>query len=116
MHPTGLIVIGISAVLIVFAVLCAVVGGILWCFRVTRAAAPLILFTPTLALLGGVVGAWSFAFLSGSLEHTIHEAPIKGWLIGLPLGGFSGAALGLVLALAARKRLLNRDTQQRSLQ
>jgi hypothetical protein len=109
MEPPAIIAIAATALLIVLALLSVAVGGILWCFRALRVFAP-FLFIPTFALLGAAGGAWGLGLFVASVEDVRYDAPLKAALLGLPLGGLTGAVLGLLLALGLRNILLKRST------
>ena len=58
MEPAAIAVM-LTVVFGIFAVLCAIVGIVLWCIERTRVLAPFVTFIPTLAMLGAAGASWS---------------------------------------------------------
>ena len=109
MEPSGVIAITVSEVLGILAVLCAVVGIVLWCIERTRSLAPFVIFVPPLAMLGAAGGSWGLACLAAMSESKISAAwmyylPLWAWIIGNPVGGVLGGLLGLWLARLFRRK------------
>jgi hypothetical protein len=104
MEPAAIIVVTVTIVLGIFAVVCAVVGIVLWCIERTRFLAPFVTFIPTLAMLGAAGGSWGLGYLVAMSGPEFYGHAWWAWLIGLPIGGVLGGLFGLWLARFFQKK------------
>jgi hypothetical protein len=98
MEPAAIIAMTVTAVLCVFAVLCAILGIALWCIGRTRFLGPFVTCIPVAAMLGAAGGSWGLGFLVAANGPEFYGQAWWAWLIGLPLGGVLGGLLGWLLA------------------
>ena len=94
----------LTVVLGVFAVLCTIVGVVLWRIERTRFLAPFVTFIPTLAMLGAAGGSWSLGFLVAGIGPEFYGHAWWAWSIGFPIGGVLGGLFGLWLARFFHKK------------
>ena len=104
MEAVAIIAIAVTVVLGLLAVLCPVVGIVLWRIERTRFLAPFVTFIPTPAMLGAALGSWGLGFLVAMIGPEYHGHAWWAWLIGLPTCGVLGGLFGLWLACSSHKK------------
>jgi|GEM_PF-4579307 len=106
MEPVVLIAFTLTLLLGVASLLCTTAGIVLWRIEKTRYLAPLILFVPTLALLGAMGSSWGLGYLAAISEVPGEsDRPLWAWISGFPVGGVLGALFGLWFARLAKTDL-----------
>ena len=111
-EPIALIATTLTVAFNLVALLCAVVGIILWCFDQTRFLAPFVTFIPALIILGATGGSWGLGYLAAIGETPgMSDRPLWAWIIGLPLGSVPGCLIGLWLAHFFKSGLTSRWRQ-----
>jgi hypothetical protein len=88
----------VAAVITIFfaVIFCGsiIIGLIMSFIRPLRIAAPFVLFIPSLASLGAVIGSWGLGYIA-NYYYPVSILPFWAWIFGL----FTGAALGLFFGL-----------------